>query len=433
MTHSLEDLKSGKLIGTKTLKLACGLKQFPEEILTLADTLEYLDLSDNHLSSLPDSFTQLKKLRILFFAKNDFQVFPAVLRSLPALSMVGFKSNQLEEVPENVFPPLLRWLVLTDNKIKKLPKSIGNCHLLQKCALAGNQIAELPAEMANCTNLELLRISSNQLTVIPNWLFELPKLSWIAFGGNPASFRNSDNSVLETFDWNEFDILARLGEGASGVISKAVWKKNQTEVAVKIFKGEVTSDGLPEDEMEASIAAGSHENLIPVLGKINNHPEGKSGLVLKLISDFYNLGNPPSLQTCSRDVFDEDRVLEISEILKISKGIASVGVQLHSRGINHGDLYAHNILINSAADSFLGDFGAASFYDLKANNAGNIERIEVRAFGCLLEDLLGLVKGKDFSESFVSQWKQLIDKCFLPEVKSRPAFSEILTELVKIG
>lgn len=433
MTQSLEDLKAGKLLGTKTLKLACGLKHFPEEILTLADTLEYLDLSDNHLSSLPDSFAQLKKLRILFFAKNDFRVFPAVLRSLPALSMVGFKSNQLEEVPEDVFPPLLRWLVLTDNKIKKLPKSIGNCHLLQKCALAGNQIAELPAEMANCSNLELLRISSNQLTVIPDWLFELPKLSWIAFGGNPASFRNSDNSVLETFDWNEFDILARLGEGASGVISKAVWKKNQTEVAVKIFKGEVTSDGLPEDEMEASIAAGSHANLIPVLGKIHNHPEGKSGLVLKLISDFYNLGNPPSLQTCSRDVFDEDRVLDISEILKISKGIASVAVQLHSRGINHGDLYAHNILINSAADSFLGDFGAASFYDLKANNAGNIERIEVRAFGCLLEDLLGLVKGKDLSESFVSQWKQLIDKCFLPEVKSRPAFSEILTELEKIG
>ena len=47
MTHALEDLKSGKLIGSKRLKLACGLTDFPQEILSLSETLEVLDLSDN--------------------------------------------------------------------------------------------------------------------------------------------------------------------------------------------------------------------------------------------------------------------------------------------------------------------------------------------------------------------------------------------------
>lgn len=432
MTHSLEDLKSGKLLGSTYLKLACGLESFPEEILSLADTLEYLDLSDNHLSELPESVTHLKKLKILFFAKNDFEVFPTILSKLPVLSMVGFKSNRIMEVPENAFPPLLRWLVLTDNKIQKLPKSIGECHLLQKCALAGNQLESLPAEMANCRNLELLRISANQLKTIPAWLFELPKLSWIAFSGNPASFHNPPAEELETYDWDEFAISKKLGEGASGVISSAFWESKNEEVAVKIFKGEVTSDGLPADEMEAAIAAGAHQHLIAVLAKIKNHPEEKSGLVLKLVTDYFNLGNPPSLETCSRDVFDRDRILSAADVLKIAQGIAAVGAQLHSRGISHGDLYAHNILINDSADCLLGDFGAASFYDLQAKNAGNIERVEVRAFGCLLEDLVGLVPDEEQQSAIMTPLKGLVNACMTNVVKDRPSFAVLSQRLLAI-
>ena len=117
MTQTLDALKSGKLTGSKTLKLAAGLTEFPEEILTLADTLEVLDLSDNQLTGLPDSIARLRHLKILFFARNHFTEFPAVLAKLPILSMIGFKSNQIKTVPENAFPPLLRWLILTDNKL----------------------------------------------------------------------------------------------------------------------------------------------------------------------------------------------------------------------------------------------------------------------------------------------------------------------------
>ena len=430
MKHSLEELKSGKLIGSKTLKLACGLKEFPKEILSLAETLEVLDLSDNQLTELPDSISQLKHLRIIFFARNNFTEFPAILAKLPVLSMIGFKSNQIQTVPENAFPPLLKWLILTDNKIEKLPKSIGKCHLLQKCGLAGNRIEELPAEMANCVNLELLRIAANKLSSIPKWLFDLPKLSWVAFGGNPATYRPQLGNDLESFPWNDFSIKELLGEGASGLISKANWNSKKEDVAIKVFKGDVTSDGLPEDEMEISIAVGTHENLIPILGKIKNHPEDKSGLIMKLISPSYiNLGNPPSLETCTRDVFDEKCVFNGEQLLNIAKSMASVCAQLHERGISHGDFYAHNILINESAECLLGDLGAASFYDANSVLAPNIERVEVRAFGCLIEDVLNLVSRNEINAELRNQWQKIITNCTIPEVKLRPSFSEILEVL----
>lgn len=433
MEQTFEELQAGKLVGVSRLKLACGLTEFPEEILTLSDTLEILDLSDNQLTELPASFSELQKLKIVFFARNHFTEFPAVLKECPNLNMIGFKSNQIETVPEDAFPPLLNWLILTDNKINQLPKSIGACHLLQKCALAGNLIEELPAEMANCENLELLRVSANKLKSIPQWLFQLPKLSWVAFGGNPAAHQIELTTGLPLFAWQDFTIKELLGEGASGLISKANWLSKHKEVAIKVFKGNVTSDGLPEDEMAIAIAAGAHQSLIEVLGKIKDHPEEKSGLIMKLISPTYvSLGNPPSFETCTRDVFDADRSFSPAELLKIATSIASVCAQLHSRGINHGDLYAHNILVNPDAQTLLGDFGAATFYDVNAVVAPAIERVEVRAFGCLIEDVFGLVKDQLFTDKQRDQWLQLIENCLQPDVNSRDSFAEIAKKLSDI-
>ncbi len=425
MNASLKDLKSGKLLGKKKLKLACGLTEFPKEILLLSETLEVLDLSDNMLFELPENISQLKHLKIIFFANNVFTDFPKELVNCHSLSMIGFKANKIEKVNENVFPPLLRWLILTDNKISKLPKSIGNLYLLQKFAIAGNLIEELPKEMANCSNLELLRISANQLKTIPNWLFKMPKLSWVAFGGNICSFKSDFKTSLESLSWSDLEIREVLGQGASGIISKAIWKSKNKEIAVKVFKGIVTSDGFPEDEMNASIKAGINGSLVTVLAKIEDHPEGKSGIIMDLIKpSYYNLGLPPSFDSCTRDVFDESIKYNEIQLLKIAKGIASVCYQLHSKGINHGDLYAHNILINNDSHCVLGDFGAATIYDVQSEISEFIEKVEVRAFGILIDGVLNQVEGKCSSE-----WELFVLNCIQEKIEERPDFASIVNKL----
>jgi tRNA A-37 threonylcarbamoyl transferase component Bud32 len=115
--------------------------------------------------------------------------------------------------------------------------------------------------------------------------------------------------------------------------------------------------------------------------------------------------------------------------LKIAKRIASVCAQLHSKGINHGDLYAHNILINKTPDCLFGDFGATPFYDINSNISHNIELVESRAFGCLLEDLLSLVIVNEMNNQFLNKWQKLITDCTTKYVKSSLSFNEILEEL----
>ena len=415
----------------KKIKIAEGLTEFPRDLFEWCDTLEILDLSDNKISSLPDDFGKFVKLKIIFFANNAFTIFPKVLADCPELRMIGFKSNQLQWIPEEAFPAKLSWLILTDNQLVSLPKSIGNFKYLQKCALAGNQLSALPPEMANCVNLELLRISANQLEELPQWLIELPRLSWLGFSGNPCAIKPVHSSEIDFVSWDELELQEQLGEGASGVISKAYWKTQNTAVAVKVFKGAVTSDGYPSDELATCLTTGKHANLVPLIAQIDQHPEGKQGIVMALIpSEYTNLGNPPSLDSCTRDIFTPEQRFELPQVIKVMVGIASAAKHLHEKGILHGDLYAHNTLYRPDGKSYLGDFGAASFYDKTHFSAATLERLDIRAFGCLMEDLLNRTTPSDdivFHELII-----LMRSCLETVIAKRPDFKEVLEQLEKL-
>jgi hypothetical protein len=428
---TLKQLQNGGLKGSTSLKLSEHLTSFPEEIFELADTLEILDLSRNRLTSLPADFGRLKKLRILFCSENLFTAFPEVLADCPLLDIVGFKANIIDTVPARSLNSNLRWLILTDNRIKELPAEIGACSRMQKLMLAGNRLESLPRHLAQCRNLSLLRISANRINELPAWLLSMPKLSWLAFSGNVFSGEYAVATV-PIISWSDLEIKSLLGEGASGIIYKADWNRGAltNEVAVKIFKGSVTSDGLPEDELNTSIAAGNHLGLIPIIGEIKNHPDDRSGLVMELIpGDFYNLGLPPTFESCTRDVLKSGTKLTEQSVIKIARTIASAAAYLHSKGIMHCDLYAHNILVDDHGNALLGDFGAASFYDLTdLGRALALQRLEVSAYGYLLEDLLGICEHAGESNR-LKKMAGLKDMCLCDDVLSRPSFDYLEKEL----
>jgi hypothetical protein len=394
--HTLAQLRAGALAGARRLDLAAGLTEFPEEIFTLADTLEVLNLSGNKLSALPADLGRLHRLQVVFCSDNQFTAVPEVLGDCPQLRMVGFKANKVQTLPAAALTPALRWLILTDNELASLPAEIGHCQHLQKLMLAGNRLRQLPNELANCQRLELLRIAANQLTALPAWLLAMPRLAWLAYAGNLFSAAAEAAAVarqpIGRVAWGALTVQQQLGEGASGVISQASWRRAEgpaREVAIKVFKGAVTSDGLPRCEMAACISAGQHPNLIAVEGKISQHPAGAEGLVLELIDPAYGtLAGPPSLATCTRDVYAPGTTFSLAAALRLAHGIASAVAHLHAQGILHGDLYAHNILATSAGEALLGDFGAASFFDVGAAATTGLQQLEARAFGCLLEELL---------------------------------------------
>ncbi len=409
--HTVEQLKRGELHGIVRLKLSEQLTELPEEILSLADSLEILDLSDNQLTDLPSWLADLPKLKIVFASNNQFTHLPLVLGRCEQLEMIGFKSNKISRVSGDALPEQLRWLILTDNRIEQLPQALGHRPRLQKLALAGNMIKELPGSFVLLENLELVRLSANQLLHFPDVLLELPKLAWMAFSGNPFCERTTHITSVPDVSSDSYQLNHVLGQGASGVISHANWLDRNfdfpDQVAVKVFKGEVTSDGYPQDELQACLQTGLHSNLVESIGQVNE--KECLALVMALIpEDYFNLGLPPTLKTCTRDVFKPDFSLSIKQIEKIVDQMIDVFNHMHDNKVCHGDLYAHNVLVNKESKMIFGDFGAASIYDyLNESQQRGVRKVEARALAHFIDDLLSICHPREQQTAAYSSLRNL--------------------------
>jgi hypothetical protein len=421
--HQLEALNRGEYLGYRRICIQEGLTEFPNALFSLSDTLEELDLSNNKLANLPETFDQFRKLKVLFLSFNHFDVFPEVLGKLPQLDMVGFKGCAIKHISETALPINLRWLILSDNQLTALPNSFGQLLKLKKLALAGNQLRELPSSFIHCRALELVRLSANQLTSLPEGLFHLPKLAWLALAGNPVVGAHQAHPGCIALQKEEVQLAQQLGEGASGIIYQGYTLHQPSHpIAVKVFKGAKTSDGYPMDELQCCLSAGEHANLVKTFAHIAQ--ADFLALLMELIpSGFANLGLPPNYQTCTRDTFKPSAQLSSQSIYQIALQMASVMAHLHQNQVSHGDVYAHNIMVNQLDEVMFGDFGAATpLNNLSDIDALCMEHIEVRAFGNLLDDLLSICNEVSDLQVFLAD---LVQSCWCDEVTARPRFTAI--------
>lgn len=459
--HTLEQLRSGALAGIRRLDLSCGLQTVPPEVWALADTLEVLNLSGNRLTRLPPELARLHRLKVIFCSDNAFTALPEVLGACPALEMVGFKANQIAVLPAAALPHKLRWLTLTDNAIAELPTVLGERPALQKLMLAGNRLRTLPASLAQASRLELIRLAANQISSLPGWLPELPRLAWLALAGNPMGWdtpcpqaglaaphgsTDSNAAPLESVPWADLVVDVLLGEGASGLIYRVHRQGSPVPMALKLFKGALTSDGLPEHELAACLAAGQHPALCTPIATLAGHPQALHGLLLPLIPPHYtNLAAPPSLDSCTRDVYPSTLQLAAPTALTLAAQMAQALAHLHQRGVLHGDVYAHNILWDPArGEALLSDFGAATL--LPSGDAAlhhRLQALDVRAFGCLLEELLARVPpdaagGGALTDvtrvsgvSGLAEMSELAQTCLCLDGRDRPTMAELAQKLAR--
>ena len=338
----------------------------------------------------------------------------------------------MREIPGEALPPNLRWLILTENRIEELPAALGERRLLQKLMLAGNLLRDLPASLAGATALELVRLSSNRFEALPSWLARLPSLAWISWNGNPLGHELLPVSSAVSVPWLDFDVGECLGGGASGDVYRAAWRHQEgvskpLQVALKVFRGAVTSDGAPDAELATGLAAGQHPNLTAALGRISEHPERKEGLLMPLLpADWCPLAAPPNFVTCSRDVYSPDLRLSPAATMRVAAGIASAAAHLHAKGILHGDLYAHNVLWDGVeGKAALTDFGAASV--LPNGEEGRMwQRTEVRAWGLLLDELLERCSPVPPA---MSRLQELVRACVQPDASGRPTMVDVVNSL----
>ena len=184
-----------------------------------------------------------------------------------------------------------------------------------------------------------------------------------------------------------------LGEGASGHIYRASY--GDQALALKVFKAAFTSDGTPQSELAAGLAAGTHPHLLTPLAAVTGAPEGRLAMALPLLApQMRALAGPPSFESCTRDVYASGLRLSADIAQQLIQGIRAAVNHLHQRRLLHGDLYAHNTLCDlSSGKAVLSDMGAAALLgDLPLPQQKALQQIELRALQHLEDEIHALVQ-----------------------------------------
>jgi len=439
-----EELNLGSCIGGSRLLLNTDWTRFK--------CLKKLDMNNCGLSTLPDALHALAPtLDILFLSENNMTSFPEVIGELGNLRMLSLRGNQLSELSSTNLPTSLVWLILTNNQIAVIDSNIGALSRLRKLMLSHNKLAAIPSQLGQCKDLELVRLANNDIAIeLPMEFLTLPKLAWISLGGNPIAHcpQTKDKEILKSSV--SFDESAILGRGASGTVYAG--RYNNKDVAVKIFKQQsMGSDGNAEDEAAIN-ALVDHPLAVSALGIFLSDEQGGNsqheGMVMELLEGAEAFGKVPSFQTVTRDAGPTDSAKDLSREKVVSTvwNVATALEHVHSKaGVSNGDVYLHNILQCGEGIARVSDWGASFIYDGKHELSAVFERIEVLAFGRLVQDLfdwhlgvavpdtteaddflLGRTRGKPMEKGDLYD---ILESILQPSQKERPSFTVIKEKL----
>ena len=120
-------------------------------------------------------------------------------------------------------------------------------------------------------------------------------------------------------------------------------------------------------------------------------------------------------------------------VLRIARDMAAAVAHLHQRGVMHGDLYAHNILWNPAdGQALLSDFGGATLLPLdQPDLSRSMLALEVRAFGCLLDELVAHAEPDAGQVASMADVYALAQACLSAKPLVRPSMADVANALAR--
>lgn len=160
-----------------------------------------------------------------------------------------------------------------------------------------------------------------------------------------------------------------------------------------------------------------------------------AGVVMDLVEGA-PLAEKPNATSVLRCRWEAGRNYPLRFLLSVGAKLAGALQHLHALGVMHGDVYAHNVVATpDGARATLLDYGASFRYGATSDDGGeggggvDFERLEVRALGLLLADLLArcpeAAEGSEEGAAAAVAVKELVERCLLPRVAARPTFAEV--------
>jgi tetratricopeptide (TPR) repeat protein len=165
---------------------------------------------------------------------------------------------------------------------------------------------------------------------------------------NSPAAQNKQIQSLEEQLADRYTDISELGRGGMGIIYKAIDKKLNRQVALKVLPENLQADPeifkrfLREAQAAASL---NHPNIMQVF----DVEEGKPTFIAMEFIDGENL----------REILRREKRMPVAAVVKMAIQTIQALDYAHSQGIVHRDIKPDNIMLNQAGDAKITDFGLA--------------------------------------------------------------------------
>ena len=263
----------GNLVNLKVLFLNDNhLTTLPDSIMDLVN-LKRFNLSNNRLTALPDSIGDLVNLTYVNLNNNRLTALPDSIINLVNLIRLNLSTNRLTALPDLIGNLVnLIVLFLNDNQSTALPDSIGNLVNLPVLFLNGNQLTALPDSIGNLVNLTRLQSSDNQLTKLPISLGNLVNLTRLNLINNqltalPDSIGNLVNLTRLNLNNNQ---LAGLPDSIGNLVKLKKENKPEKQLNFPLIFTYFPSKNISNNNTDKNLDRKSIENQKTQLSKLCN-------------------------------------------------------------------------------------------------------------------------------------------------------------------
>lgn len=168
--------------------------QVASGILSLwnANLIDLTDFDEKHVPGL-------NALRGLYLNDNKLKRIPDSIGELRALRVLYLGNNYLSDLAPTLGSLPLTRLRISGNKFIAIPQVVGHLHALQDLYAGNNQIAVIPDWIGDLVNLTDLDLSDNKIVALPDSMSKLHALQGLFL---------SNNRIIEIPDWvGDFDQL----------------------------------------------------------------------------------------------------------------------------------------------------------------------------------------------------------------------------------
>lgn len=132
---------------------------------------EKLDLQGRLMDQvewLPDSIGKLNNLTEIILSENRIVTLPRTIEGFSKLKKLDIHSNQLVNLPDSIGElSSLTDLDLHDNRLQTLPATVGKLSWLVSLDLSSNHLSSLPESVGQLINLKRLNIETNKIEELP--------------------------------------------------------------------------------------------------------------------------------------------------------------------------------------------------------------------------------------------------------------------------